>query len=110
MADSDEVSSWLESRRLIISQLSSMEGSIRDLSVKIDRFNDAAREKAIEVAKEAQAAIIVLGKESQQGITELNLRVAMLELRAKLWGAGIGLVAGGIATVAVEVAKRAFEH
>lgn len=99
MPDNEELASWLESRRLIISQLNSMDGSIKDLSIRIDRFNDTAREKAVDVAKEAQ-----------QGITELNLRVAMLEMKAKMWGAGIGLVAGGIGTVAIEIIKRAFDH
>jgi hypothetical protein len=92
MQDADEYASWLESRRLIISQLATMEAAIRDLSSKIDRFSDSAREKAIEVAKEAQA-----------GISELNLRVAMLELRAKLWGGIIGLAGGGVATAIVQL-------
>ena len=56
----------------------------------------SAREKAIEVAKEAQT-----------GISELNLRVAMLELRAKLWGGLIGLAAGGVGTVVVQLVMRA---
>ena len=97
MQDTDEYSSWLESRRLIISQLATMEAAIRDLSSKIDKFNDLAREKAIEVAKEAQA-----------GISDLNLRVAMLELRAKLWGGIIGLAGGGVATVIVQLVTRTF--
>jgi hypothetical protein len=92
MQSSEEYSSWLESRRLIISQLATLEASIRDLSMKIERFNDSAREKAIEVAKEAQL-----------GIADLNLRVAMLELRAKLWGGVIGLAGGGVATVVVQL-------
>jgi len=99
MPETDEAGSWLESRRLIISQLSSMDGSIKELSTKIDRFNEAAREKAIDVAKEAQT-----------GITELNLRVAMLEMKAKMWGAAIGLVAGGVGTIAIDIIKRAFDH
>src|ERR1700761_3410665 len=98
MLDADGHASWLESRRLIISQLSTMEAAIRDLSGKIDKFNDAARDKAIEVAREAQS-----------GISDLNLRVAMLELRAKLWGGIIGLAGGGVATVVVQVMMRAFE-
>ena len=92
MHDGDEFPSWLESRRLIISQLTTMESAIRDLGSKIDRFNDSARERAVEVAKEAQT-----------GIAELNLRVAMLELRAKLWGGVIGLASGGMATVVVQL-------
>jgi hypothetical protein len=99
MQDAEEYSSWLESRRLIISQLTTMESAIRDLASKIDKFNDAARETAVAVAKE-----------SQSGLSELNLRVAMLELRAKLWGGLIGLAAGGIGTVVVQLVMRSFER
>jgi hypothetical protein len=99
MQDADEYSSWLESRRLIISQLATMEAAIRDLGFKIDKYNDSAREKAMEVAKEAQS-----------GISDLNLRVAMLELRAKLWGGAIGLAAGGVGTVVVQLIMRSLER
>ncbi len=99
MQDADEYASWLESRRLIISQLGTMESAIRDLGVKIDRFNDSAREKAIEVAKEAQS-----------GISDLNLRVAMLELRAKLWGGLIGMMSGGMATVVVQLITHSMQR
>jgi hypothetical protein len=99
MQDADEFSSWLESRRLIISQLATMESAIRDLASKIDKFNDSAREKAVEVARE-----------SQLGISELNLRVAMLELRAKLWGGIIGLAAGGVGTVVVQLVMRSLQR
>lgn len=99
MQDSDEFSSWLESRRLIISQLATMEAAIRDLAGKIDKYNETAREKAIEVAKEAQL-----------GITELNLRVAMLELRAKLWGGVIGLAAGSVGTAIVQLMMHSIER
>jgi hypothetical protein len=95
MPEADEFASWLESRRLIIAQLATMESAIRDLAGKIDKFNDSAREKAIEVAKEAQS-----------GISELNLRVAMLEMRAKIWGGVIGMFGGGVATVIVELVTR----
>lgn len=99
MQDAEEYASWLESRRLIIAQLATLEAAIRDLGAKIDRFNDSAREKAIEVAREAQS-----------GISDLNLRVAMLELRAKLWGGIIGLAGGGVATVIVQLLMHAFER
>jgi len=70
--------------------------SIRDLGSKIDKFNDTARDKAMEVAKEAQL-----------GFSNLNLRVGMLELRAKLWGGVIGLAGGGVATVVVQLLMHA---
>jgi hypothetical protein len=97
MPEAEEYSSWLESRRLVIAQLAAMESAIRDLGGKIDKFNDSAREKAIAVAKEAQG-----------GITELNLRVAMLEMRAKIWGGVVGLVGGAVATVIVQLVTREF--
>jgi hypothetical protein len=95
LSEADEYSSWLESRRLIIAQLAATDTSIRELSTKIDRFNETAREKAIAVAKEAT-----------EGIQDLNLRVAMLELRAKLWGGVIGMISGGVATVIVDMVTR----
>ena len=99
MQNADEYSSWLESRRLIISQLATLEVSILDLGSKIDKFNDTAREKAIEVAKDAQL-----------GFSDLNLRVAMLELRAKLWGGVIGLAGGGVATGVVQLVMHSFQR
>ncbi len=87
MADNEEYLSWVESRRLIISQLTAMDGSIRDLVTRIDKYNESARDKVAELSREAQTRI-----------SELTLRVAMLELRAKLWGGAIGLLSGGIAT------------
>jgi hypothetical protein len=87
MQDSDELASWIESRRLIISQLTAMDASIRELTIRIDRFNESSRERVLELSNEAQA-----------GISELRLRVAMLELRAKLWGGMLGLLGGGMAT------------
>jgi hypothetical protein len=87
MNEIEEFSSWLESRRLIISQLTAMDASIRELGVRIDKYNETARERAAEFSKEAQV-----------GISDLKLRVAMLELRAKLWGAALGMISGAIAT------------
>jgi hypothetical protein len=88
MQDSnEELSSWLESRRLIISQLTAMDTSIRELSSRIDRFNESSRERTLELSTEAQASM-----------AELRLRVAMLELRAKLWGGTLGIIGGGLAT------------
>jgi hypothetical protein len=99
MQETEEYSSWLESRRLIIAQLSAMDLSIRELGAKIDKFNDLAREKALEVAKD-----------SQVGLSELNLRIAMLELRAKLWGGIIGLIGGGVATVVVQLVTHSIQR
>jgi hypothetical protein len=99
MAENEEYPSWIESRRLIISQLAVMDSSIRDLSAKIDRYSEASRERTVEMSKEAQV-----------GIADLNLRVAMLELRAKLWGGIIGLFSGGFATVIVQLISHDMGH
>ena len=58
----------------------------------------------------ARETAIAVAEESQSGLSELNLRVAMLELRAKLWGGIIGLAAGGIGTVVVQLVMRSFER
>ena len=99
MQNAEEYSSWLESRRLIISQLATLEAAIRDLSLKIDKYSEASRERTVEMSKEAQL-----------GISDLNLRVAMLELRAKLWGGVIGLAGGGIATVIVQLITHSIQR
>jgi hypothetical protein len=95
----DEMASWLESRRLIISQLSAMDASIRELGTRIDRFNEMSRDRALELSKEAQS-----------GIAELRMRVAMLELRAKLWGATLGMISGGIATGLTQLILQSLRH
>ena len=99
MPETDEFSSWLESRRLIIAQLASMDSSIRELSGRIDKLSETSRERTIELSAEAQTRT-----------ADLNLRVAMLELRAKLWGGVIGLMAGGVATAVVQLITRSLER
>lgn len=80
---SEEFSSWLESRRLIIAQLASMNDSIKDLSAKVDRFNDGARERTDEMSGEARRAV-----------NDLNVRLSILDMRVKMWAATIGLASG----------------
>jgi hypothetical protein len=87
VTENEEYASWLESRRLIIAQLAAMDGSIRELGARIDRYNDIARDRAAQLAKDAQ-----------DGLTDLRMRVAMLELRAKLWGGLLGVMGGAFAT------------
>jgi hypothetical protein len=91
--------SWLESRGVIISQLTALDAAIRDLSVRIDRYSEMSRERTEELAKAAQSET-----------SDLKLRVAMLEMRAKLWGATLGLLGGGIATGAVQLILNSLRH
>jgi len=95
MDDGTEYSSWVESRRLIISQLAAMDSSIRDLSNRVDRFNDAARERSIEMSEKAAGAV-----------NGLNIRVSMLELRAKLWGGAVGAIVSIVVTIVAQLMLR----
>ncbi|MSP00391.1 MAG: hypothetical protein EXR07_04965 [Acetobacteraceae bacterium] len=96
MDTAEEYNSWIESRRLVIAQLGAMDASIRELTIKVDRLNDLTREKAVEVAREAQT-----------GLADVNLRLVMLETRIKIWGAVVGLLGGGVATILVNLVQRA---
>jgi hypothetical protein len=92
MHENDDHASWLESRGLIISQLTSMDASIRELSIRIDRYSEVSRERTAELSKVAQSET-----------ADLKLRVAVLEMRAKIWSATLGLIRGGVATGALQL-------
>ena len=92
MQDTEEYISWLESRRLIISQLTAMDISIRELGDRIDSYTEVSRERTLEVASQAEA-----------GITALKIRVATRDLMGLLSSGGIGLVAGGVAAAIVQL-------
>ena len=91
MQDTEDYASWLESRRLITSQLSAMDVSIRELSDRIDRYNEVSREKTLDLANHADA-----------NIADLKTRLAARELLTFLWSGGIGLVTGGLAAATVQ--------
>ena len=92
MLDTEEYRSWLESRRLIVSQLTVTEAAIRDLGARIDGYNEVSREKTLEIANHADA-----------GIAELRMHVAARELLAQVWSGAIGLLTGGAATAIVQL-------
>jgi len=92
MAEMEEVTSWLESRRLISAQLASLDMSIKELSVRIDKYNDAAREKTNSMSLETREAI-----------NEMKIRISMIEVQAKIWSSVIGVLAGGVGSVLVLV-------
>ena len=93
----DELSSWLESRRLIVAQLKAMDSSIRELSGKIDLYNDTARDRTSDVAEKTRDAV-----------NELKVRVAMLEVRAQIWGGALGFIAGGLSSLIVSITHSFF--
>ena len=87
----DDESSWLESRRLIITQLKSMDDAIRSLTEKIERQSDVARER-----------IVVVATDTQKDLADLRVRIAMLEVSAKIWGGVIGLIGGSLGTLILD--------
>jgi hypothetical protein len=97
MQDPEEYITWLESRRLIISQLTAMEVSIRELGLRIDRYNEVSREKTREIANQAVA-----------GLADLKARVAAREMLSLLWSGAIGLVAGGFAAAIAQLLTDRF--
>ena len=92
MQDTEEYANWLESRRLIISQLTAIDISIRDLNDRIDSYTEVSRERTLEVANQAES-----------GITALKMRMVARELLGILSSGGIGLIAGGIAATVVQL-------
>lgn len=93
--DRSEAESWYESRRLIIAQLSRLDEGVRENSAAIQRGVDQMRETAVQLAKGTQKATV-----------DLALRLALLEQRAKLWGAVIGLASGIAATVVTQLVLK----
>lgn len=84
--------SWVESRRLIISQLRSMDEAIRSLADRIEQQNEKGRDR-----------ISVFESHVQTGLSDLNVRIAMLEVRAKIWGGMIGFLGGAIASGVIDI-------
>ena len=92
MKDTEEYISWLESRRLIISQLTANEVSIHELGVRLDAYTEVSREKTLEIANRAEAALM-----------DLKIWVAARGLLTLLSSGAIGLVTGGVAAAVVDL-------
>lgn len=73
MNENEELSSWLESRRLIISKLSSLETDIRECTTKIDRVFDVMRDRNAEVSEKVSAQL-----------TELKIGMATVDVKIKI--------------------------
>src|SRR4051812_15930968 len=91
-SENEELLSWVESRRYIVAQLATMDLSIKDLGSKLDHNAEALRERTVALALENQTAIAAL-----------NVRLAVLELRAKRRNALVGVIIGIAATVAAQL-------
>lgn len=92
MPEDESAASWNESRRLIVSQLRGMEEALRDLTVRIDLQGEKNRDR-----------ISVMEQQTAASLSDLKVRIAMLEVRAKIWGGMVGLVGGAVGTFVVDV-------
>lgn len=91
----DNASSWNESRRLIVSQIRNTDSSIKELTSKIDLLNEKNRDRI--GVLEALVAV---------QLSDMRVRIAMLEVRAKIWGGMIGAVGGIIASIAALLLEK----
>lgn len=76
MPDPMETESWVEYRRLILQALERLDGEIRGLNAKMDAFR-------------------------ADDIATIKVEVAMLKVKAGMWGAVMGLVTGVAAALTV---------
>lgn len=90
--DDDVDMSWVEARRLIISNLRNVDTRLGQLSEKIEQMQEKARER--DRVFEARV---------ETRIGDLNTRMAMMELRAKMWGGAIGFIGGGVASALADI-------
>jgi len=109
MPADEEVSSWLESRRLIIQQLSNMTAEIKETGTKLDRLAESMRDRAArdtdlmrkeiaEVRETSRKETNDLSASKGAEIADLKVRLAIMETSAKIWGGAVGLVGGAIAS------------
>ena len=90
--DSEATASWNESRRLIISELRRVDDSLKGLETKIDQLNDKSRDRIGMVEAQVGAQL-----------SDMKVRVAMLEVRAKIWGGMVGFFGGAVASGVVDI-------
>lgn len=88
----EDPTSWAENRRLIVSQLETMNDSLQKLADKIEQMNEKNRDRNS-----------VFEAKISTDLTGINVRIAMLEVRAKIWGGAVGLVGGALASGVIEV-------
>jgi hypothetical protein len=79
----DEPLSWNESRRLIMTQLVTLEKGVQELDGKLDRLADLWGQERMRMSRETAIEI-----------TDLKVRLAMIEMSTRIWGAVIGGITG----------------
>lgn len=92
--DTEGTGSWNEERRLIASNLRAMNRSIEILTTRIETMSETNRDR--------------IGLVERQVNTQLNdntMRIAMLEVKAKTWGAIAGFLASLVVAAIELVAK-----
>jgi phage host-nuclease inhibitor protein Gam len=88
----EEVTSWLESSRRIISKLSGLETDLRDYGQRVERVIEVIRDRQGESTEKFAAQV-----------AEMRVTIAMVEVKLKIWCAMIGCVASACVTILVEV-------
>jgi hypothetical protein len=88
MGDGEDITTWLESRRLIISKLSGLETDLRDYGLKVERVLDVMRQRHADATEKMSAQL-----------AELRTTISMMEMKFKVWSTVIGLLASGAVTV-----------
>lgn len=69
-----------------------MDDSIKELGTKIEQFNEKGRDRigAMEVTVGVQ-------------MSDMKVRIAMLEVRAKIWGGMVGFFGGAVASGVIDI-------
>lgn len=92
--DSEGTGSWNEEKRVISSSLRTLTRSIELLTIKFETMSDTNRDR-----------IILIEKQLSTQINDNSLRIAMLEVKAKTWGAIAGFIASLVVAAVELIAK-----
>lgn len=92
--DFEGTGSWNEEKRVIATSLRNMTRSIETLTARLEAMNDINRDR-----------INAVEKQISQQVGENTLRIAMLEVKAKTWGAVAGFIAALIVAAVELIAK-----
>jgi len=69
-----------------------MDEAIRDLATKIELQSEKGRDR-----------ISVVEQQTNMAVSDLKVRIAMLEVRAKIWGGMVGFFGGAVASGVIDI-------
>lgn len=82
-----ETAPFREYRRLFLSELQRINNMLQGFDNKLDQLNNTNRDR-----------ISLVETSLNTQISDVKTRVAMLEVRAKIWGGMVGCVGGAVAS------------